>query len=161
MSSNATHHHCFLCRFNTHRDSVEMHQFIQEHVGAMHVDSLSREVHAELVNRKEQMTDACNDDISFEVVREHITSHTLMPAVRVAGILRSLPDLNDKLATILSSEDDDGNVVIDSKNVNSFIKVTDEIMQMYKSGNVNRLLFSDPTTMEKGGAAGGGERPDG
>ncbi len=47
MNSGAAHPHCFLCRFNTHCDSVEMHQFIQEHIGTMHVDSLSREVHAE------------------------------------------------------------------------------------------------------------------
>ena len=69
INNNAFHQQCFLCRFNTHRDSVEMHQFIQENVGAMHIDSLAREVHMELVNSKEQMTDACSDDIRFEVVR--------------------------------------------------------------------------------------------
>jgi hypothetical protein len=134
MSSNATHHHCFLCRFNTHRDSVEMHQFIQEHVGAMHVDSLSREVHAELVNRKEQMTDACNDDISFEVVREHITSHTLNPVIRVGMMLRELLELKDRMKGELHKIDANGqHLGMDPKMIESYLRVQTQVLNVYRS----------------------------
>ena len=45
MMSNSN---CFLCRFNTHKDASDMHQFILENVGHMHVGTMTAEVHREL-----------------------------------------------------------------------------------------------------------------
>ena len=134
MNSGAAHPHCFLCRFNTHRDSVEMHQFIQEHIGTMHVDSLSREVHAELVGRKEQMTDACSDDISLEVVREHITSHTLNPVIRVGMMLRELLELKDRMKGELHKIDANGqHLGMDPKMIESYLRVQTQVLNVYRS----------------------------
>ena len=134
MNSGAAHPHCFLCRFNTHRDSVEMHQFIQEHIGTMHVDSLSREVHAELVGRKEQMTDACSDDISLEVVREHITSHTLNPVIRVGMMLRELLELKDRMKGELHKVDANGQQLgMDPKMIESYLRVQTQVLNVYRS----------------------------
>lgn len=141
--------YCWLCDYNREPEARKVNKFLCDNAGSMGVPQMAAAVHDVLT----ALMPECQG-IEVETVTEHITSHTLMPAVRVAGILRSLLDLNEKLATIVSSEDEEGNVVIDSKNVNSFIKVTDEIMQMYKSGNVNRLLFSDPSAVEKGAAGG-------
>ena len=148
--------YCWLCDYNREPEARKVNKFLCVNAGTMGVPQMAAAVHDVLTS----LMPECQG-IELETITEHITAHTLMPAVRVAGILRSLLDLNDKLATILSSEDEDGNVVIDSKNVNSFIKVTDEIMQMYKSGNVNRLLFSDPTAMEKGAGGCIGDPMDG
>jgi hypothetical protein len=143
------HRYCWLCDYNREPEAQRVNRFLSINAGTMGVPQMAAAVHDVLT----KLMPECQG-IELDIITEHITSHTLMPAVRVAGILRSLLDLNDKLATILSSEDEDGNVVIDGKNVNSFIKVTDQIMQMYKSGNVNRLLFSDPVMADKPGAAG-------
>jgi hypothetical protein len=146
--------YCWLCDYNREPEARKVNKFLNENAGSMGVPQMAAAIHDVLTS----MLPGCQG-IDLDTVTEHITSHTLMPAVRVAGILRKLLDLNEKLATTLSSEDEEGNLVIDGKNVNSFIKVSDQIMQMYKSGNVNRLLFSDPTVVEKtlpGGAGGTG-----
>ena len=137
-------HYCWLCDYNREPEARKVNKFLSENAGSMGVKQMTEAIHDVL----KSLMPECQG-IDLDTVTEHITSHTLMPAVRVAGILRKLLDLNEKLATTLSSEDEDGNLVIDGKNVNSFIKVSDQIMQMYKSGNVNRLLFSDPAAMEK------------
>jgi hypothetical protein len=126
---------CFLCRFNTHRDAVEMHQFIQEHVGTMSIDALSREVHAELVNRKEPvMNDVPCDDIALEVIREHIVAHTLNPVVRVGIMLRELFDLKDRMKGELHKTDANGqHLGMDPKMIESYLKVQVQILNVYRS----------------------------
>jgi len=100
----------------------------------MHVDSLSREVHAELVNRKEQMTDACNDDISFEVVREHITSHTLNPVIRVGMMLRELLEIKDRMKGELHKIDANGqHLGMDPKMIESYLRVQTQVLNVYRS----------------------------
>jgi hypothetical protein len=129
------HHQCFLCRFNTHRDAIEMHQFIQEHVGSMGVDTLAREVHMELVSRKEPvMNDAACDDIALEVIREHIVAHTLNPVVRVGIMLRELFDLKDRMKGELHKTDASGQQLgMDPKMIDSYLKVQVQILNMYRS----------------------------
>ena len=138
------HPHCFLCRFNTHRDSIEMHQFMQEHVGSMHIDALSLEVHLELVNRREPMSDACCDDISFEVVREHILSHTLNPVVRVGMMLRELLELKDRMRGELHKIDANGqHLGMDPKMVESYLRVHMQVLNVFKS-EPSKMQFNLP-----------------
>ena len=129
--------YCWLCDYNREPEARMVTQFIAENAGNMGVPQLAAAVHDVLAS---SMPDG--EGIGIDVIKEHITTHTLMPAVRVAGILRSLLDLSDKLSTTLTTEDEDGNPTIEKKNVEAYLKVTAEIMQMYRSGNVNRLLFS-------------------
>ena len=147
--------YCWLCDYNREPEACRINKFLLENAGTMGVPQMAAAIHDVLAS---YMPDSNGTDLA--TITEHISSHTLMPAVRVAGILRSLLSLNEKLSTILSSEDEDGNVVIDNKNLNAYLKVTSEIMQMYKSGNVNRLLFAD--AMSEGGGvqmpgSGGGQ----
>lgn len=130
--------YCWLCDYNREPEACKINKFLIDNAGTMGTQQMAAAVHDVLAS---YMPDSRGTDLA--TITEHISTHTLMPAVRVAGILRSLLSLNDKLSTILSSEDEDGNVVIDGKNLNAYLKVTSEIMQMYKSGNVSRLLFAD------------------
>jgi len=84
--------------------------------------------------------------VGLEEVRQHILLHTLCPSVRVGCILRSLLKLSDRLESITTYVDTDtGEVVVDAKNVSVYLKVVGEIMQMYKTGEVSKLLFAqDP-----------------
>jgi hypothetical protein len=133
--------HCFLCRFNTHRDSVDMHQFIQENIATMHVDALSREVHAELSNRQEPMDDSCGESIRVDIIREHITTHTLNPVVRIGMMLRELLDLKDQMRGDLHKMDANGqHLGIDPKMVDAYLRVQGQIVNVYKS-EPTKMLF--------------------
>ena len=83
------------------------------------------------------------EGIGLDEVREHINSHTLHPGVRVACIMRSLLKLSDKLEGITTSYDPEtGQTVVEGKNVAVYLKVISEVMQMYRTGEVSRLLFA-------------------
>ena len=129
--------YCWLCDYNREPEARMVTQFIAENAGNMGVPQLAAAVHDV---RASSMPDG--EGIGIDVIKEHIAGHTLMPAVRVAGILRSLLDLSDKLSHTLTTTDEEGNTTIEKRNVEAYLKVTAEIMQMYRSGNVNRLLFA-------------------
>jgi hypothetical protein len=96
----------------------------------------------------EALVESCPmaDGIGLEEVRSHIQSHMLQPGVRVACFMRSLLKLSDKLEGITTAYDPEtGETVVDGKNVSVYLKVVSEIMQMYRTGEVNRLLFAPPS----------------
>lgn len=93
----------------------------------------------------EALVDKCpmNEGIGLDEVREHIMVHTLSPSVRVACIMRSLLRLSDKLEGITTTFDPTtGRTEVDAKNVAVYLKVVSEVMQMYRTGEVSKLLFS-------------------
>jgi hypothetical protein len=84
-----------------------------------------------------------SEGIGLDEVREHIMMHTLCPSVRVACIMRSLLKLTDKLEGITTSVDPEtGQTVVEAKNVTIYLKVISEVMQMYRTGEVSKLLFA-------------------
>jgi hypothetical protein len=134
-------HHCFLCRFNTHKDSVDMHQFIQENIGNMHVDNLAQEVHTELSNRQEPMDENCGESIRLEIIREHITSHTLNPVIRIGMMIRELLDLKDRVRGDLHKTDTNGQQLgLDPKMIDVYLRLQGQIVNVYKS-EPTKMLF--------------------
>lgn len=100
----------------------------------MHVDTLSREVHTELANRHEPMDDSCGESIRFEVIREHITTHTLNPTVRVGMMLRELLDLKDRMRGDLHKTDANGqHMGLDPKMIDVYLRLQGQIVNVYKS----------------------------
>ena len=73
----------------------------------------------------------------------HITTHSLQPTVQFAIILRNLLSLVDKLGQTLINTDDDGNMIVDAKNVQTYIKVIAEVKDAYKTGGGSKLMFED------------------
>ena len=138
-------HLCFLCRYNTHRDSVDMHQFIQENVGTMHLDALSREVHLELTNRREPMDDV-DVGICLNIVREHIASHTLNPVIRVGMMLRELLDLKDRVRGDLHKTDANGQQMgLDPKMIDVYLRLQGQIVSVFKSEPA-KMQFIQPAS---------------
>ena len=83
------------------------------------------------------------EGIGLDEVREHINSHMLHPGVRVACLMRSLLKLSDKLEGISTAFDPEtGQTVVNAKSVTVYLKVISEIMQMYRTGEVSRLMFA-------------------
>lgn len=130
---------CWLCEFSKEPEAHKLTCFLVENSGKMGMAQIAASIHESLV-----YLDPTAEGIGLDVVTEHITSHTLMPSVRVANILRGLLGLTDHLGAALHTTDEEGNVVIDAKNVRVYLKVVAEVMQMYRTGDVNKLLFADP-----------------
>lgn len=85
-----------------------MNQFIEENIGYMNLDVIAQEVHTELTKRSRNgMTDDIDNlaIISQSMIKEHITSHTLNPVIRIGIMLRGLLDLDDKMKNDLYKVD--------------------------------------------------------
>jgi hypothetical protein len=129
---------CFLCRFNTHRDAIEMNQFIEENIGHMHPDVIAQDVHAELANR---MTDG-HESMSVCMIREHIHTHTLNPTIRIGIMLRGLVDLDDKMRHDLYKIDAQGQSLgLDPKMIDAYLRLQSQVINLYKS-DPTRLPFN-------------------
>ena len=123
---------CFLCRFNNHRDAIDMNQFIEENVGFMNVDAVAREVHLELVNRNQGMTDS--EAMTEQGVKDHITSHTLNPVIRVGVMLFGNLELYDKMKNDLYKVDSQGQCLgLDPKMIDAYLRLQNQVINLYKS----------------------------
>ena len=121
---------CYLCRFNTHRDAIEMNQFIEENIGYMHPDVIAHEVHSELTNR---MTDG-QGTMTPCMIKEHICSHTLNPVVRIGIMLRGLLDLDEKMKNDLYKIDAQGQSLgLDPKMIDAYLRLQNQVINLYKS----------------------------
>lgn len=129
---------CWLCEYSDDAVARSVSKFISDQAMTMGPELMAERVHELLVEK----CPMC-EGIGLEEVREHIGSHTLCPAVRVACIMRSLLKLSDKLETITTVFDPNtGRTEVDAKNVSVYLKVVSEVMQMYRTGEVSKLLFS-------------------
>lgn len=129
---------CWLCEFSDDPIARTLTKYIADQAVVMGPELMAERVHESLVENCPM-----SDGISLDEVREHIMVHTLCPAVRVACMLRSLLKLTDKLEGITTSYDPEtGQTIVDGKTVSVYLKVVSEVMQMYKTGEVSRLLFS-------------------
>ena len=128
---------CWLCKFNTDKDAIFMHQFIHNNIGTMHTDMLAREVHIELQNRHPEAA-----EIGVDIIHEHIRSHTLDPTIRLGVTLRSMLDLSNSVYGALQKVDKDGqNMGLDPKMVDAYIRIQGQVVNLYKS-ETNKMMFN-------------------
>lgn len=79
-----------------------------------------------------------------ENIEKHIQFHFLHPSVHVASTLRNLLHLSEELNKVTVSVDaEDGSPLIDSRSVQLYLKVVNEIMLIYKSTDPKKMLYSD------------------
>ena len=123
-----------------------MHQFIEENIGVMHLDTLSQEVHQELINRCQgSMMSDFMDTMHPSVVREHITSHTLNPVIRMGIMLRGLLDLDNKMKNDLHKLDAQGQCLgLDPKMIEAYLRLQMQVVNLYKC-DPNRMMFKNPS----------------
>ena len=129
---------CWLCEYSDDPVARGLTKFISEQAVMMGPELMAERVHEALIEKCPMA-----DGIGLDEVREHIMVHTLCPNVRVACIMRSLLRLTDKLEGITTSVDQEtGQTVVEARNVTVYLKVISEVMQMYRTGEVGKLLFS-------------------
>ncbi len=132
---------CWLCEYSDDPIARSLAKYISEQAVTMGPDLMAERVHEALVEKCPMA-----DGIGLDEVREHIMIHTLCPSVRVACIMRSMLKLVDKLDGVTTSVDPEtGQTVVDAKNVTVYLKVISEVLQMYRTGEVNKLMFAPET----------------
>ena len=131
--------HCWLCRNNNTDLAKEIHTFLLQDISTIGVDALTDMIHTRL--RQQLPPDQAGTDVVH--IRAHIQgAHMLCPSLQIAHILRSLVELKDTLHKMLLTEDEDGVKVVDAKNMAVYVKVISEIMQVYRTGDITKLLFA-------------------
>ena len=138
MASN-----CWLCRNCTTDDVKSFHSFMIEK--AHSVDAHEMAAHMREHLDSQSLRGALDDDEvpSVEDIQLHIKRHVLHPAVRVAQILRNLLELADTLQELVSGRGEDGLPLVDVRTVTVYLKVISEIMQIYKTADLSKMLFAD------------------
>ena len=129
---------CWLCEYSDDPIARSLTRFMTEQAVNMGPELMAERVHETLVDKCPM-----SDGIGLQEVREHIMVHTLYPSVRVACIMRSLLKLVDKLEAITTFVDPEtGQTVVEGRNMTMYLKVISEVMQMYRTGEVSRLMFA-------------------
>jgi hypothetical protein len=81
----------------------------------------------------------------------HLREHVLLPNVRMASIVRSLITLGETLRCTLQQIDEEtGEVMVDIKNTELYLKVISQIHNVYKTDG-SRMLFGPPAQSSSGG----------
>lgn len=128
---------CWLCLNNGEECAQKLHTFMLQNIASVDVDSMADMMHAHL----HEATHGA-EGTSKEAIRLHIQgSHLLCPSLQMAHNLRSLLELRDTLKGMLISVDEDGAKTVDSRNMTMYLKVISEIAQMYRTGEVSKMLF--------------------
>ena len=105
-----------------------MHEFMLSNVSTVSADAM-----AEMVSKELQNMDGEANGVSKQEVLRHIQGgHLLDAGLQISHILRCLLDLRDTLQKMLIVENEDGTKTVDARNMASYLKVTSEIMQVYR-----------------------------
>jgi hypothetical protein len=125
---------CWLCLNSQHETAHWINHFILSRVATVSTDAMAEMVSEELQKLSDEGT-------SKREVMQHLQGgHWLHPALQISHILRSLLDLRDTLQKMLITEED-GVRTVDARNMAVYLKVTSEIMQVYKTGEISKLLY--------------------
>ena len=130
---------CFMCRFNNTPSVRTLHTYMVENVGVSTPDHMSLEMASKLEGLH---PDADPASISQAMCLQHLKHHTLTPIIRIGMMLRSLLHLSDQMAIKLDRLEED----VDLKLVETYLKLQTQILNIYKTPDANKLLFSDRAT---------------
>ena len=132
---------CWLCLNHTDEVAQKLHTFIIQNVASIDVESMTDMLHSHLENHLQQ-NNINSEGATRAEIKQHIQgAHLLAPSLQLAHTLRSLLELRDILRSMLISEDEEGNIMIDSKNMAHYFRAVSEIGQLYRTGEVNKMLF--------------------
>jgi hypothetical protein len=129
---------CWLCTHTHTQDAKTLSSFIADNAGCASAQCIALQVAEDLQDRFPE-----EPGTSVEAVLRHIECHTLHPTFRIATMLRGLLRLSDDLGHSLRQCDEEGRVTLDPKQVDTYLKVQSQIMQIYRTSETNKLLFAD------------------
>ena len=129
---------CWLCEYNQEEAAIKLSRFIAENAAYMGFEQISN-----IVYEKLNELDPDGGGHTLPDVQDHIKNHVLTPSVKISGVLRSLVALLAKLESGLMTNGEDDMLILDSKNISIYLKVVDQILQIYKTGECERLMFGN------------------
>lgn len=127
---------CFMCRFNHLPNIRTLHAYMAENVGGVPPAIMSLEMSTKL---KLLYPDIEEESISPAMCLKHLKCHSLSPVIRIAMMLRSLLHLSDQMAIKLDRLEED----VDLKLVETYLKLQNQILNVYKNPDTNRMLFAE------------------
>jgi hypothetical protein len=132
---------CWLCLNNSDETAQKLNSFVLQNIACMDVESLTNMLHSHLeLHFQQNMLNA--EGASREEIKQHIQgSHLLCPSLQLAHNIRNALEMRDTLKSMVITEDAEGNKTVDSKNMSHYFKAVSEITQMYKTGEMNKMLF--------------------
>jgi hypothetical protein len=115
-------------------------EFVSANAGTMDptimADQIKREVRAQYPHAL---------GIGRQCILRHLREHVLLPHVRMASIVRSLIALAESLrGTLHQIDEDTGEFMVDIRNTELYLKVINQIHNVYKTDG-SRMLFSNGT----------------
>ena len=130
---------CWLCLNSNHAEAQKMHRFVMQNVSR-----ISAECMADMIIEHLGAVDPNGAGLGKEDICRHIQGgHLLHPSLQMAHTLRTLFELRDTISKMIVVEDQDGVKTVDSRNMSTYLKVVSEIVQVYKTGDVNKLMFAE------------------
>lgn len=129
---------CWLCTFANCKMAKQVSVFVTANAGTMDpaimADQIKKEVLREYPLAK---------GIGRRHILRHIREHVLIPGVRMASIVRSLITLAETLRCTLQQVDEEtGDLVVDIRNTELYLKVVTQISNVYKMDG-SKLLFQN------------------
>jgi hypothetical protein len=129
---------CWLCLNSGHEEAKKMHEFVLRNVSTISADCMAGMIAEHLA-----AVDPGGQGLSKADVQRHIQGgHLLNPSLQMAHTLRSLFELRDTIQGMIVVENEDGVRSVDVKNMSTYLKVISEIVQVYKTGDVGKLMFA-------------------
>lgn len=131
---------CWMCENCSTEEVNYLHHFIAERAHSMEMAEMAEHMHEHLKGSL-PLAEQQPAPPAAEILT-HIQKHMLHPNVRVAQILRNLLDLAEMLQELVVSRAEDGTPLIDVRTVTVYLKVVAEIMQVYKTADLSKMLFA-------------------
>jgi len=136
---------CWLCTYQGEPLGKKVNHFIVRHIGVIDIQCISVQVSDFLLLQQPNAQGATR-----EIVFEHISKHMLHPRVRIAVMLRQLLDFSSILQNTLIAQED--NIcTVEKCNTELYLKVINQIMQLYRA-DTQGMLFADDEKADQGGA---------
>ena len=151
--SNCRPKKCWLCTFANCKMAKQVSVFVATHAGTMDPAIMAEQIKKEVLREYPRAR-----GIGRRHVLCHIREHVLIPGVRLASIVRSLITLAETLRCSLQQVDEDsGDLVVDIRNTELYLKVVTQITNVYKLDS-SKLLFQNGVAppLALGGGSGGG-----
>jgi hypothetical protein len=130
-----------------------LHSFMVQNISTIGIEAMTDMIHDQI--HKANTDGHTPEGASRAEVREHIGGgHILNPSLQIAHILRSLISLKDTLhRMVLQNDEETGTQTIDAKNMAVYLKVISEIVQVYRTGEMSKMLFSAEDKRSDGGSS--------
>lgn len=129
---------CYLCKYCSSEECRKINEYVTDNAGRIGVYQMAEAIHQTLT---ELEPDADGTDMA--TIIEHLGTHTLNPQVRLSKIMRGMLALIDDISTTLTTNDEEGKLVIEGKNLGYYLQAVREARQLYQTGATTKLLFSD------------------